>query len=547
LRPVLILGGYGGFGSRLARRLSADGFPVLVAGRSLAKAEAFAQTLPGARGIAADRSGDLRALLEQVRPALVVDAAGPFQNGSHSLAEQVVASGSAYLDIADDRKFVTGIRALDAAAREHGIAVISGASSVPALSGAVVRALAEGMGRVQSCDIAISASSRAAAGLSVSSAILAGAGQQFGGWDGGRPRQRFGWGRLGRERFDLAGGKGLGTRLVAEVEVPDLALLPEAYPDISHVRFRAGTESRLATAALWLLALFVRFRLIRSLLPLAPLLNRVQRLTAWWGGDRSGMVVRLVGRRNGTAVERRWTLVADHDDGPEIPLLAAQLLVRRMLADQTPPGARPASDELALADFEPLFADLHVRHAISETALPLSLYRRVLGESFAELSPVLQRIHDPGRQSFARGRAAVTRGRSLLARIAAVVVGMPPEGGYPLHVTMDAGGTGERWTRSFGRHRFASHLSARNGRLIERFGALRFHFDLPVENGGLSMVLRRWSVLGLPMPLALGPQIKAREWEEAGRFHLDVAVSLPIAGLVVRYRGWLAQPDGSHL
>ena len=41
------------------------------------------------------------------------------------------------LDIADDRAFVTGIRGLDPAARRASVPVLSGASSVPCLSGAV--------------------------------------------------------------------------------------------------------------------------------------------------------------------------------------------------------------------------------------------------------------------------------------------------------------------------------------------------------------------------------------------------------------------------
>ena len=45
--------------------------------------------------------------------------------------------------IADGRDFVSGIGVLDAEARTAGVVAISGAFSVPALSGAVVRALGE--------------------------------------------------------------------------------------------------------------------------------------------------------------------------------------------------------------------------------------------------------------------------------------------------------------------------------------------------------------------------------------------------------------------
>jgi hypothetical protein len=32
----------------------------------------------------------------------------------------------------------------------------------------------------------------------------------------------------------------------------------------------------------------------------------------------------------------------------------------------------------------------------------------------------------------------------------------------------------------------------------------------------------------------------AREWEEDGRFWFDVPIALPLIGLIVHYRGWLA-------
>lgn len=63
------------------------------------------------------------------------------------------AAGVAYLDLADDRAFVTGIGAIRA-----DVPILSGASSVSALLGAVVRDLAGGMERVTAVEAAIAAS-----------------------------------------------------------------------------------------------------------------------------------------------------------------------------------------------------------------------------------------------------------------------------------------------------------------------------------------------------------------------------------------------------
>ncbi len=66
LSRILVLGGYGGFGARLTRRLAARGHTVLVAGRSLAKAQAFCAELERAEPVVADRNGDIGPLLAQL-------------------------------------------------------------------------------------------------------------------------------------------------------------------------------------------------------------------------------------------------------------------------------------------------------------------------------------------------------------------------------------------------------------------------------------------------------------------------------------------------
>ena len=82
-RKILILGGYGVFGGRLAQLLADEPQVTLIlAGRSLEKARAFCASLPGAApriALAFDRDGDLGAQLASIRPDLIVDASGPFQ------------------------------------------------------------------------------------------------------------------------------------------------------------------------------------------------------------------------------------------------------------------------------------------------------------------------------------------------------------------------------------------------------------------------------------------------------------------------------------
>lgn len=535
---ILVIGGYGGFGARLSRRLAARGHEVVVAGRSIAKAAAFCAATPGCEPAEADRNRNIGLAMARHRPDLVIDAAGPFQGSGYQVADACVAMRIPYLDLADARDFVCAIGQLDKAARAAGVTIVSGASSVPALSGAIVRRLADGLDRVDSVEIALSASNRASAGVSIAEAMLSYIGQPMHLWRGKSWQTVHGWQELRREPMRV-GDSGLAGRLVGIADVPDHAIVPDELPGRPATTFRAGTELTFQMASLWLLSWPVRWGWLGSLLPLKRPLMALYRATSRLGGDRSGMTITLKGRRGGAGIGRRWTIVATNGEGPEIPTLAAEILAARILAGQVAPGARHAWYELEPEDFEPLFATLSVRHETVERSLPPPLYARLMGPRFAVLPPLVQAIHDVSGDGGAAGEGSVERGRNPLARLLGKLMGMPPAGDYPLHVGFTERDGRETWTRDFGGHRFASELSERKGLAVERFGPIRFGFALPSDGGELTMQLRRWSVFGVPLPRFLAPRIVAREWQEDDRFRFDVGVTMPIIGRVVRYTGWL--------
>jgi hypothetical protein len=521
---ILVIGGYGGFGARLSRRLLAAGHQVLVAGRSVDRAAAFCTGLGNAVPVVADRTNGIGMVMARERPDLVIDAAGPFQGSGYTVAEACIAMRIPYLDLADARDFVGGIAGLGKAP----VPIVSGASSVPALSGAVLRALSRDLARVDQVEIAISASNRAVAGPAVAEAILSYVGRPLKLWRGRRWTQVRGWQELRRERF----GDAL-CRWVAIADVPDHDLAPAMLPGRPAVTFRAGTELGFQVTALWLLSWPVRWGWIGSLRRFARWLHPLQRLTAWAGSDRSAMAVTV----KAPGVVRRWTLIAERGDGPEIPTLAAFLLAEKILRGQVQAGVSTAAGLLSLADFEPLFAGLAICHAVTEQP-HVPLYARAMGARFATLPPAVRGMHAVHGDAGGQGEGSVWRGRGL-AWLIGRIMGFPPEGHYPLHVAFAERDGRERWTRDFGGHRFTSELSLAGQGVAERFGPLRFLFDLPFDAEGLRMELRRWTLFGLPMPRWLGPRIAAREWQEAGRFRFEVAVSLPLIGPVVAYRGWL--------
>jgi hypothetical protein len=257
------------------------------------------------------------------------------------------------------------------------------------------------------------------------------------------------------------------------------------------------------------------------------------------------MIVRMFGIAGGRRVERRWTLIASHGTGPEIPALAVPILLRRLLKGAVGPGARDAGTLLALADFEPAFAALRIRHETVEAELPPPLYARVLGSRFDELPEAVRAMHDVLRDQGASGRAWVTRGNHPVARMLAAAMGFPAEGEHELHVAFAEHDGIETWTRTFSGKSFQSSLWERAGALHERFGPVRFGFRLAAGRTGLKMHIERWWLGPVRLPLALAPRSIAREWEEDRRFHFDVPISLPGCGLVVHYCGWLERNEPS--
>jgi len=249
---------------------------------------------------------------------------------------------------------------------------------------------------------------------------------------------------------------------------------------------------------------------------------------------------------NGAPVERSWHMIAEGDDGPFVPSMAAEVIIRHFLAGRLPkPGARTGVNDVELADYEATFARRRIVIGTRQTPEPGEpLYRRVLSDAYAMLPQPLQVMHDLKSELTATGVGSVERGKGLLARLAGAIVGFPPAGDdVPVEVAFRLKDGRELWQRNFAGRRFASTQEegqGRNARLMcERFGVFNFAMALVVEGERMRLVMRRWSLLGLPMPLALAPRIDAYEYVEDGRFRFHVGISHPFAGLIVRYRGWL--------
>jgi hypothetical protein len=556
---LLIVGGYGIFGGRIVELLENEPrLTLLVAGRSLDKAGAFCRARAHARArlmsTVFDRNGDLGAQLAALRPAIVVDASGPFQaygEGRYRLIEACIAAHVPYLDLADGSDFVAGVAAFDQPARQAGVFVLSGVSSFPVLTAAVVRRLSSGMDRIDSIRGGIAPSPFAGVGENVIRAIASYCGQPVqltrnGKLAEGRPLTE-------QMRYTIAppGHVPVRNTLFSLVDVPDLRALAALWPEAKTIWMGAGPVPEVLHRALIGLAWLVRAGLVRSLSPLAPLMHWASNRLAW-GEHRGGMFVAVEGAdKAGRPSRRSWHLLAEGSDGPLIPAMAVEAIIRKVVDGRMPaPGARAAVRDLELEDYEALFAwkTIHTGFRDDSADEGKALYPRLLGDAWPRLPARIRAMHE-GTTS-AEGRASVERGGGMLSRLAAWLVGFPPtQADTPVKVRFDIDKAGETWTRRFGAHSFSSRQFAGRGRaerlLVERFGPLSFAMALVAGDNRLSLVLRRWSFLGLPLPMWLCPRSSSYETVENDRFRFHVEISHPLTGLIVRYRGWL-EPVPRH-
>lgn len=343
---ILILGGYGNFGKRIAEALTRHGLPILVAGRDLSKAEALCRKLLNARPLQVDIHSNLGTVLAAEKPSVVIHTCGPFQGSDYEVARACIAAGVHYIDLADGRDFVRDFSALDVEAKAAGVTLISGASTVPGLSSAVVEHLKPQFARMDTLDFGISPGQKAERGLATTRAIMSYVGKPLRPF-AGHP-QPYGWQDTHRQVYPV-----MGKRWFSTCDIPDLDLLPPVY-GFHSIRFGAGLELGFMHLGLWAISGLVRAGLPLNLSALAKPLLAVSDWFNVMGSDVGGMHVTISGTDHiGAPLTRSWFIVAKSGDGPQIPCVPAILLAKR-LHEKDPTlahGAFPCVGLVRLEDY----------------------------------------------------------------------------------------------------------------------------------------------------------------------------------------------------
>jgi saccharopine dehydrogenase-like NADP-dependent oxidoreductase len=362
MHTVLVLGGYGFFGGRICETLvGSPGIHLLIGGRDLAKAQAAANQLGLniEQGIAIDaQAADLSQRLIALQVDTLIHTAGPFQGQDYAVARAAITAGANYIDLADGRDFVAGITELDELARERGVFVTSGASSLPALSSAVVDRYLHRFARLDSINSGIGSGARAP-GLATMKGVFGYCGKPFQQLKAGRWQATYGWLDLQRYRFP----KPIGARYLGSCDVPDLVLFPKRYTSVQTVTFHAGFASAPGHLFVWAASQLVRFGLLSSLAQWVTPLHKISQWLEPFVSDKGGMFVQLKGiATDDQPLALVWHLVAAQNQGPHIPCGASIALAQKLTRGEAlPHGAMPCMGLLSVEEYLAALSEFDVQ------------------------------------------------------------------------------------------------------------------------------------------------------------------------------------------
>ncbi len=327
-KQVLILGSTGNFGKRIATLLADDAIPLILAGRHQDKLLELQKKIKNSDIAVFDLKQDLDNQLNLLRPFVVINTCGPFQLCDFSVAKTCIKYGIHYIDLSDGREFVNEIIKLNDEAKAKNCVVISGASTVPGLSSAVVEHFQSHFSSIESLRYGISPGQRAERGLATTKAMLSYLGQPLKMIPGDH-FSRYGWQDNYRQTYPI-----LGNRWMANCDIPDLDLLPHHF-NIKKIHFSAGMENNIIHLGMTFLSYLVRYKMPINLVKHAKFLLRLSHYFDRFGSDDGGMHMVLQGLdQNNQAKQITWYILGLDGDGPYIPTIPAVILAKQLCRNE---------------------------------------------------------------------------------------------------------------------------------------------------------------------------------------------------------------------
>lgn len=352
-KHVLVLGGYGTFGSLIVRALCQKGFKVTISGRHFHKAQSLKHNImqqdihAQVKVSCFDANQQLGVHLNKLKPDLVIHTCGPFQEQNMHIAKTIIKAGIHYIDLSDSREYIKNLLVYDELAVLNGVTAITAASTVPCLSSAVLKHLQQAfkITSFSEVKIGISPGQRTPRGLATTQAVLSYIGKPLKPWPESKG-QVYGWGDTYKQKFPH-----ISSRLMSRCEAPDLDLLPEHFP-INELSFSAGMESKFLHRLISVLAWLVKLGL-----PLNPAKHaaRLLKQSRWFdvfGTEDGGMHVTINGQNNeSVTIEKTWFIEAFKNHGPNIPTIPAIIMANKILTSEYQRGVIACVNQISLTEY----------------------------------------------------------------------------------------------------------------------------------------------------------------------------------------------------
>ena len=344
MKKVLILGGYGNFGKLIAYRLVNYNINIIIAGRNKKKTKKLANKL-NVESAVFDINADLKVQLKILKPFIVINTCGPFQNSNYFVGKLCIENKIHYIDLADGRDYVCGISRLDELAKKNKVLCISGASTVPCLSSAVIEKYKDNYSEINSMIYGITPGQKTPRGLATVKAILSYIGKPIQSLHGNKIR--YGWQDMYIQKYPV-----LGNRWMANCDIPDLELFPQKY-GIKSIKFSAGMENIILHFGIWILSWIIRFGFSVNFENYAPSFLKLSNLFNVFGTSNGGMHIIIDGKDLlGKSLRKKWFIVAKHGDGPQIPCVPSSLLAKKLIdGNLNVTGAIPCLSLISLDEY----------------------------------------------------------------------------------------------------------------------------------------------------------------------------------------------------
>ncbi|MCI0505979.1 MAG: saccharopine dehydrogenase, partial [Gammaproteobacteria bacterium] len=306
--------------------------------------------------------------IQQCQCQLVINTCGPFQARDYTCPVTVIKSGVHYIDLADAREYVCGFHKLDELAKRYGVLALTGASSVPALSSAVIDAMKNDFQQLHSIDVGINPGNQTPRGIATVRSILSYCGKPFLAWRDGKWKYITGWHNLTRRKYPQP----MGKRWLSHCDIPDLNLFQQRYPGVKNIHFQAGLELSVLHLGTWLLAWFSHWGWVNDVAKYAAGLKRISERFYRFGSTIGGMHVELDGiDQQQQHLRKTWYLIAGNGDGPQVPCTAAVILAAKFQQRTlTQTGAYACMGFITLQEFEQEFQQYTISVQSDYTVTP---------------------------------------------------------------------------------------------------------------------------------------------------------------------------------